>query len=57
MQTENHASQLAIGAEIAVAVAGSELDPEVKVVEVMLNDHCEPETEYVDGTTSAVRTL
>lgn len=57
MQTENQASQLAMGADTVVAVVSREADPVVKVVEVMVSDHCEPETEYVAGTTSAVRTL
>jgi hypothetical protein len=57
MQAENHSSQLAIGADTVVAVVGKATEPVVKDVEVMVNDHGEPETEYVEGTTSAVRTL
>jgi hypothetical protein len=46
-----------MGDETVAAVVDREADPVLKVVEVMVSDHGEPDTEYVDGTTSTVRTL
>jgi len=39
IQAENHASQLAIGGPTEVAEVGSDADPAVKVVDVVVSDH------------------